>query len=153
MKFRSPLYQETKTLRQPPRGVGGWLLLFCVDLTILSPIENGLQLLIDVTNEYNPFQLIVRIAFSVAPFGYGIFAGIMLWLVRPKAVGHGKTYLIISLCTALLESGMAVIENKGRLPSFFDLVTAIASFAIRWTYLLQSRRVRNTYFAETEKPY
>ena len=147
MKYRSPLSQGTKTLRQPPRGVGGWLLLFCVDLTILSPIENGLQLLKDVTSEYNPLQLIVRIAFSVAPFGYGIFAGIMLWLVRPKAVRHAKTYLIISLCTALLESGLAVIESKGHLPSFFEPVTAIASFVIQWTYLLQSRRVRNTYFA------
>jgi hypothetical protein len=148
VKFRSPLYQETKAFRQPPRGVGGWLLLFCADLTILSPIENGLQLLTDVISENNPLQLIVLIASSVAPFGYGIFAGIMLWMVRPGAVRHGKTYLIISLCTALIKSGMAVIESNGRLPSFFALVPAIASFAIWWIYLSQSRRVRNTYFAQ-----
>jgi hypothetical protein len=147
MKDGVPLYKEPKKPREKKLyGIGGWLLFFCVNLTILRPIENGGQLLMDLSGVSDPLQMIMLIAFSVVPLVYGIMVGIRLWLILPNAVKHVKIYLIISLCINLLETGVTALESKGKSPNMLPVVRAIVSVIVWGSYFTTSIRVKNTYF-------
>jgi hypothetical protein len=136
-----------------PSGIGGWLLFYCLYLVILSPMEFGGQLLMDLSRESHLQQMIMLLAFSVVPIVYGIIIGILLWVAWPNAVKHAKVYLIILLCLRLLGIWLSGLESRGKSPTILLLpyIEAIMSFIIWWTYFAKSTRVRNTYFQRVER--
>ncbi|MGC8551136.1 MAG: hypothetical protein ACP5M4_15770 [Acidobacteriaceae bacterium] len=125
------------------RGVGGWLLLFCVGLAIVAPA-------LDVIHAFqNPLLLSLTLLMMIA--AYQLFVGVLLWKVAPGALGNLKVYFIavVVLGVVCLGAGMAVLASprlslySGRF--LLDGVRALLSTLLWWLYFHKSRRVRNTY--------
>ncbi len=142
------------------KGVGGWLLLFCVGLTILSPLYTFYSLVTGY-NETQPFyhqypglltMTIIDIILSVGLMAFSIYAGISLWNIRPRAVKTAKTYLLSLLGYSILVIFLPFING---LPSevnsqmvgllIFSLVRTIIYIIVWYTYLSSSKRVKATY--------
>src|SRR5215471_14786810 len=83
-------------------GVKGWLVFFCISLTILNPLFT----LANLSNGYNAVSqvadrlpglmtaTVVDSVLSLVIMALGIFAGVSLWAVKPNAVQVAKLYLI-----------------------------------------------------------
>lgn len=144
-------------------GVGGWLLFLCVSLTILVPLAGLISLAADLAAWPSARVLDIYPGLGAAlgleilvKIGIGVFAfvvGFKLWNVRPGAVALGKNYfiaqLVISIVVPLIEvtalglpdalvTIMAVAGGKA-------FVGSLIGFAIWFSYLNTSERVRMTY--------
>ncbi len=156
---------RTPSHRDPaPHRVGGWLLLLCLMLTVVGPLITA-GLLVQQHLGWPPsldhgrslplsaqVLALVSVLVEAGSIGYGLYAGLRLWLLRPGAVNTAKLALLwglaASVATLTLQwlAGPAVgttgsllhTINLGLLP---DLVFFTASFA----YLNKSARVRATY--------
>jgi len=128
------------------------LLLFCIILTVVSPVFNLVAV-------YSSFVLIAPYAsdfpslfaidlvdsiLTMALAGFGVYAGIQLWRVRPGAVRTAKTYLLSCLgytVVALLLLGMA-----GEGAGMGTVLARNVIYVIVWhSYLNKSKRVQATY--------
>ena len=128
------------------RGVGGWLLLFCIWVTIFSPLME-LRLLPYLRYlTLNPFLLV-----SFAVTAYGVFTGIQLWTVRPQALTHLRIYFGIVLVATLVSVAtffrMVRGETMGGIWVFAGWLRAFLFLAVWVAYFRISQRVRNTYGA------
>ncbi len=147
----------------PYYGVGGWLLLFVVGLTILGPLIN----LGTVGTNLSEAEKIREIFPSLVPIIYmetalvllvtafSIVAGIMLWTVRPKAVSVAKLYLVVLVVFSVLDlvliSGAGLPEPAASAAVNAGITGIFRSgiYALIWfLYLSKSDRVHATYFAE-----
>jgi hypothetical protein len=144
------------------RGVGGWLLLFCVLLTIIGPAVSVFLYsaeLARIQENWGGFQaiptfhLIVDVA-GLALTAFAVYAGIALWAIKPNAVRTAKTFLIAAFAfntitdLASLSLGTSVLfwaptPTVGS--TVTDLATNAISFVIWFTYLKESERVKATY--------
>jgi hypothetical protein len=145
-----------------PRGVGGWLLLFCVLVTIIGPALSVFFLSADLARilaNWDGFQPAptFRLVKDVAGFGltaFSVYVGIGLWSVKPNAVRTAKALLIAALaynvvtdfaCLSLGTSVLFWIPTPTVGTTVEDLVGSAISFAIWFTYLRESKRVKATY--------
>jgi hypothetical protein len=122
-------------MRRPDlKGVGGWLLFFCIARTVLSPLLTAIAL---ADRGFNMIDL----AFT----GFGVFVGIMVWTVNASAFVLLWIYFALSAALLLLAiaavalSGAPNPQILGRL--FFALI-----FTILWFFYFQkSDRVQATF--------
>jgi len=131
------------------KGVGGWLMLFAVILTIIQP----LYLLFDVianpsfysysSGVYDLASLLWVLGIAI----WGIVVGISIWKVKEKAIVWAKEFLIISLVIGVvftfLYSGLYTLEEQDIL--FVELFRSLIFFGIWFSYLSVSKRVKNTF--------
>ena len=128
-------------------GVGGWLLFFCINVTVLSPLI-VLGQMAGQRSGPNPYNLIdaVRVL-------YGVVVGIFLWMQRRIAIQLVKFYFIAVLATiVIVHSGVLFCVAQDQEP--FLLGRGIGSimpsviYCVLWfLYFRKSERVRNTYGA------
>ena len=142
------------------RGVGGWLLLFCVGLTILSPLVTLSTIVVgfgespEVFDEF-PRLRIIMLAETVlcgTMMAFSVYAGICLWTIRPGAVRIAKCYL---LCLLGAQTISAILPFAANLPAEAneamlgevakDSIRTVIYVAIWYSYLNCSERVRATY--------
>ena len=143
-----------------PVGVGGWLLLFCLGLTVLGPLLSGFLLVTgyrDVAplfDEYPKLRALTYLdgALSFALIGFSVYAGVQLWRRRAGAVKLAKEYLVLLLLYSLLASGLPFLadlpaESRGAMLSgaLRDVGRTAFYVAIWYSYLTRSVRVRNTF--------
>lgn len=139
---------ETTPSNQVTRaGVGGWLLVFCLLLLVWQPLSLGLiasSVLDRLPVRGLPLALILMLRLVVVAFG--IAAGIALLGRRASAVALAKASLIASAATDTFVYATPYFPNN-RPPGDTTLVVmaSLAYYAIWFTYLTRSRRVRNTY--------
>jgi hypothetical protein len=147
------------------RGVKGWLLLLCLNLTILDPLAMLLSLF-SVANASRPLfdkypGLLTLIAVSgvcrLAVAVFSVYAGLALWRVVPGAVDIARKYLMAVVLYTVFAFFLPVLIG---LPQ--DLAQEIAgssfiaglltiSYAVIWyAYLVHSKRVRATYLPPVE---
>jgi hypothetical protein len=142
------------------KGVGGWLLLFCIGLTILRPLMTVFNLDSGYKQaspyfEVFPGLLIITIidsVLSIALIGFSIYAGIVLWEIRPNAVKIAKKYLLTllgySILTAFLPF-MAGLPSEANLSMIGEIAKgifmSIIYVAVWYSYLNKSKRVKATY--------
>jgi hypothetical protein len=145
------------------RGVKGWLLFFCISLTILSPLftvaglARGFSAGSRVEDRLPGFMTAMASdSVLAAPImALGIFAVVSLWAVKPNAVRVAKLYLIVQPVYAVLEvalflailpsSATGTVIEKGTTSVLGSLLYA----GLWFSYLSKSKRVRATYsFAE-----
>ena len=142
------------------KGVKGWLLLFCVSLTVLDPLATLLNVLA-VTSAAKPqfeenqglFRLVLIGGISVIALRvYGIYTGIALWKVVPNALAIVRKYLFVvflySVFTVFLPKLAGVPEETYQETSHVSLVNACLTvlYVMLWyLYLNKSRRVKATY--------
>jgi hypothetical protein len=146
----------------PPalRGVGGWLLLLVVGMTILNPLatlHNLLQGYDKIATYADRFPGLLSVAkadivLSSVLMCLSIYAGVLLWGVRPAALKAAKVYFLAYLAYSVL---VLIVVATADLPSqaaanmtasaFGQVFGAIIYVAIWWSYLNRSRRVKATY--------
>jgi hypothetical protein len=148
-----------------PTGVGGWLIFFCVGLTILSPIYNGWAIITtwnDAAPAFALFPAIKTAVFwesltSAALIAYGFLAGCAIWSGSPRGRDIARKYLFIRLFGFVALEGITLILLRS-LPTpvlselirglGISVVREVIYFLIWWSYFKSSARVRNTYGAE-----
>lgn len=134
------------------KGVRGWLLFFCITLTILTPIgafhANG-----DTSDSLRPYfsrvpnlrEMVTTLdVLNLGVALYAVFVGIMLWRVRPGAVKAAKTYL---WCLLAFSIGVMFLPALFGLPvgTVFVKPGGIGYFFVWFFYLKKSKRVKATY--------
>jgi hypothetical protein len=154
---QAPVPQQTKSLYY---GVGGWLAFFILTLGLFNPLYTAYNLYTSL-NETRPlFDQFPRLrtiiyadtAVSAALMGLSIYAAIALLRIQPNAVRIAKTFLAVFLIYALLApftlllAGLPDAANEAMLAAIIpELIRPIVYFAIWFSYLTKSVRVKATY--------
>lgn len=152
------------------RGVGGWLLLMCVLLTVLSPLSwlvftaKYFMLFIIMCGgllmAFVPHPLLFAAYFakhplplslwafrtpliSTAMLAYGFVAGYRLWRLHPDAVGFAKAFWLVNAIVRAL--GFVLQSGQSQGQNLFAVALPTCVSLAWWGYLSSSRRVRNTY--------
>lgn len=131
------------------KGVGGWLLLFVIILTFITPA----YLLFDVIANpsfYSFSSGVYDLSSIIWVFGIAIWSiviGISLWNRKEKAVIWAKEFLIVSLVLGVFfiffSFDLYTSEEQDLL--FVELFRSIIFFVIWFSYLNASERVKNTF--------
>jgi len=132
------------------KGVGGWLLFLCVQLTILQPLFGTLSTLGEYSKTVKDIPSLKGVALifvfiSLGLIAFGFYAGVSLWRVRLGAVNLTKKYLIVEFSTlsAIVLFAVAGGEN---IASAIGMLIALGIYlAIWYSYLNKSKRVKATY--------
>jgi len=142
------------------KGVAGWLLLFCLGLTVFSPsitIGSLVTAYSQTSIYFDQFPglfviIVIDTLLSVILTAYGIYAGVRLWRIQPNAVQTAKRYLLCFLGYQVIAS---ILPFTAGLPSAAndamtaevakDTVRGIIYVSIWYSYLNKSQRVRVTY--------
>jgi hypothetical protein len=145
------------------KGVKGWLLFFCITLTVLNPLVTIATLPSSLDSRVFDLMpgsrtaLMVDVVLSVVVAGFGVYAGICLWRVAPGAVKKAKIFLWCHLANVAVDAYIATavvsfIRSTPGLPStanFADVVRGImqgVAYVVFWySYLNLSKRVMATY--------
>ena len=145
------------------RGVGGWLLFFCLSLTLFNPgatVYNLWQAIPQNQPFFNAYPglfllTVVDSVVSLGIAGLSVYAGIVMWRVRPGAVKVARTFLIVGAVYTVLApfapllAGLPQRANDIIVSSAFTAVgRGVIYYAIWLSYLTSSKRVRATYTAE-----
>jgi hypothetical protein len=146
-----------------PEGIGGWLLLFCIILTLVTPALFAYQALPGFSDEFATIAesypaigkafWVETVAYAVITC-YGLLIGIMLWRHHPSSKGWAKNYLRIrlglyifmSLILYILTSGLpGDVGNAFTGSLMTGVVMEFLFFALWFGYFSKSKRVANTY--------
>ncbi|HTW22664.1 MAG TPA: DUF2569 family protein [Candidatus Baltobacteraceae bacterium] len=131
-------------------GVGGWLFLLVAYLVFFVPIGAALVLARGAAGVFiahstkintSPTVLLTWIG-GLAMAAFGLYAGILLWKERPRAVAVAKKFLLAWL---LLGTIWALLPNASIADRAWGLVDTLFWFAVWYSYLIFSKRVANTY--------
>lgn len=158
----SPYFNPEQAAPPPPayQGVGGWLLLLCLGLTVFSPLLTVAALATSFTASAAAFDrfpgllvvVVVDTLLSVCLMAFSVYAGTGLWTIRPGAVAMAKRYLLFFLAYSAVAAvlpflaGLPAKANNAMLASVFkDTGRAIIYFAVWYSYLGKSSRVQATY--------
>jgi hypothetical protein len=142
------------------KGVRGWLLLFCIGLTVLGPIVilgSVLAALGTPADGYRQFPRLLVVTLMGALLNlvfvaFSIYTGVCLWRIRPGAVRTAKTFLVCYLWYCMISYGLLFTAG---LPSAINVTLAaqlrkqvvkdLLYFLIWYSYLNRSKRVKATY--------
>jgi hypothetical protein len=142
------------------KGVGGWLLLLCLGLTVFTPLLTIRLLAMGFSESskyFNQFPglLVITVTDTVLSLGlmaFSIYAGTGLWSIRPGAVQMAKQYL---LCFLGYQAIAAILPFMAWLPSAatkamigtiaMNTLRGVIYFAVWYSYLNMSKRVTATY--------
>jgi hypothetical protein len=144
------------------KGVGGWLLFFCITLTILGPLS-GISYLYSNWHltQSSIFELVPGLELSIwlgsiavsTLVIYGIFIGVKIW----NGIENGKSlalkYLKIKLITIVsleIITLLMLISESTILSIFIELTlivifSELVFFGVWYSYFKKSKRVKNTY--------
>lgn len=149
---------------EEPRGVGGWLLLFCIGQVLLAP-PGAFQEILQLRERIgpHPFPVIRELADIIAIVillvtAYGITVGILIWRGNRYGRTLARQYLIVRIGLVVLISsslmawgynafGTAAAQRIAVAiigPGSLEIGTCLIWFA----YFTYSRRVRDTYGGE-----
>ena len=140
-------------------GVGGWLLLFCLLLGVVTPttfVYGAVrQFLSARAQSYSLPSLmtyaLLNGAFSILLGTFAVFAAVALWRERPTAPRTTRAflvaYLVYGFVAAMLPglAGVPAWAYDWRVLLRDTMLPAQTGFWIWWLYLNYSRRVKATY--------
>jgi hypothetical protein len=137
-----------------PSGVGGWLLFYCIGLSILVPLLISMQIFSWAYLLHANVRLVNKtFILGTVQELYGAVVGVFLWMGRPVSLFLLKIYFIIvgvSTLVSLLGLVQLALNAHTKMYAVRGFVTEIISmgFTIIWfVYFRKSQRVRNTYGA------
>ena len=125
-------------IRRPDlKGVGGWLLFFCVSLTVLAPV----LVLSRVVTDFSQSNII-----DLVLVAFGILVGGLVWNVHRSAfvllwIYFGANTLLSTLAIV----GYALTAEQGREMEIIQLVRGLVSTVIWFLYFKKSDRVQATF--------
>ncbi len=144
------------------KGVDGWLLLFCLSLTVFNPIAGLYSIMASYKEAFQffakfPNLIIIATIYAVLTLllaSFGLYTGRKLWGVKADALKTAKKFLWASLAYVI---SIAILPYFAGLPSTTETNAVItldaigrvilgAIYVALWFgYLNKSERVRNTY--------
>jgi hypothetical protein len=152
-----------------PIGVGGWLLFFCVSLTIIGPLFS-FGILMDSWETAKPafayipslktitsFELLGSVVIIV----YGFVIGCKIWAGNPKGKWLAKQYLKVRFFGFIgIEAIVLLMMYLNKMPSSWmpGIIGGMIGrvifgegffFLVWWFYFKKSKRVKNTYDRNT----
>jgi|SRR5215475_5992263 len=142
------------------KGVHGWLLLFCLSLTVFSPLmamgSLGVRYIeSSIYFDQFPGLLVITVIDMCLRSGivaFSIYAGAGLWGIRPGAVQMAKRYLLCYLgyhAVAAVLSFMAGLHSARAdimiMSIAADTLRSVLYFAVWYSYLNNSKRVKATF--------
>ncbi|MFD0893977.1 DUF2569 family protein [Luteolibacter ambystomatis] len=149
------------SIHQPgtgPSGIGGWLLFYCIALTILSPLLSLAQAVgtVGVWEKVPALRnaLLVETGGVLLLVACGVVVGILLWMRHPHALKIVKAFLIVRLCSFIVIEVVALLLMQDLGPKVFEAgigggvgatIREVAYFLIWWFYFKKSVRVANTF--------
>lgn len=158
----NPLKQNKEKPSDNLKGVKGWLLFFCITLTILGPLY-GISYLYNnwSMTQTSIIELVpgLELSFWLGNFAisalmiYGIFVGVKIW----NGIENGKSlalkYLKVKLITIVsLEviTLLMLIGESSMITIFIELTlivifSELVFFGVWYSYFKKSKRVKNTY--------
>ncbi len=132
---------------QEPNGIGGWLLFYCLTLTLLSPAYLLLYF------SMMPYRVVTIYSLIGILRGFlGVVVGILLWMRRPVALFLLRGYFIY-IAAGLLLSALEIARSMMRTSSpilagsGFAVLVSTGITILWFLYFRRSVRVRNTYGA------
>jgi phage FluMu protein Com len=162
-----PRDYDVSAVTPPRKSVGGWLLFFCISLTILFPLRSLIAFAdiftfsVPLFPRYTFFafatgiDVLLRIALTI----FSIYTGIALWQRRTGAVKLAKHFLycwlgysgVLIVLQLLFIPTMPQFRNSTALGIILiEIAKGIFFFAIWFAYLTKSRRVKETFDSSTE---
>ncbi len=155
------LESQDRTVSTPGEGVGGWLLVLCIVLTIGTPFVAAHNLISNFQQASSEFEYIRGLEeYLFFVMGLRLFlvifsmhAGISLWTERPRAVRTAKIYLwlfLVGLIVGVATFFLMVDWPKERMQILIREVTievaqSLIFFTVCYLYLTRSKRVKATY--------
>jgi hypothetical protein len=153
---------DTRPAPAEPRykGVGGWLLLLCIGLTVFTPLNNIGSFAVGYSESakyFDQFPGLLVITLIKTPLILGLtvfsfYVGVGLWSIRPGAVKMAKQYLLCFLgyhaFAAILPfmAGLPSAATKAMIgPVAVEILMSVIYFAVWYSYLSESKRVTATY--------
>ncbi len=154
--------QAPAPAKSPYYGIGGWLLLFCIGATVLSPLFIGVRILDswDVmarAMESNPtfriYGLAVYAAYTLLVIS-SVFAGLALWTKNRDALRAVTFFFVMIVLTLAVEYGFPyLLPLSKRVTDALwkdgvgqTEITRSGIYLLVWvSYFKKSRRVRNTF--------
>jgi hypothetical protein len=150
--MQSELPNPIPSMQPKLNGVGGWLLLLCLSLTIVAPIWQARIAVMAFRNLMFPGHLeqttLLRLASVFVIYaGLAILSfvcGIMLWSENPRGVNAAKVYLVLAAVTIITLH--SILKLSGMHFDLLRIVFGRVGYAFIWySYLLKSVRVQQTY--------
>jgi len=158
MSLNTAETQATRVEQPIQPAVTGWLLFFCLILTLVYPATSLYHIvrytMPSLIGGHTPpfiFLLSVYCVVFTALAVFSFIAGLKLWLVKPEAVSFARswlwTYLVANFGYFVLWLVIAKPHQSAILAEmgWYHVVVAIASFALWYLFLEHSKRVRATY--------
>jgi tetratricopeptide (TPR) repeat protein len=125
-----------------PKGIGGFLLFFCLILTVISPvIWIVLEIPVFKSRQFDQADLIGAIHQL-----YGICTGIWIWSGRRSGKKAALAFLLVTVITAFVYAIVSASPVNGP-GSYSPVIFSI----LWWRYFQKSERVKNTY-TKTDSP-
>lgn len=161
---------EKGKTRKPLHGVGGWLGLLVLGMTVLGPFFGGTRLFGDFTAAESKAPQLVSFApwLSYKTEIWVIFgitalisfcAGILLFRFKPSSVRVAITSLWVAGPIGALADIVAAnsafasdVTSEMSQAMWPSVITAAIAAAIWTAYLLRSKRVKNTYYSDALVP-
>ncbi|MEP7338403.1 MAG: DUF2569 family protein [Acidobacteriota bacterium] len=142
-------------------GVRGWLLFFCLNLTVINPVYiiygdvqalKAIQLYGDRVPGLGAFLGLGLFA-DVVLIIYSIVAGVFLWTKPhgPKAVAIAKSYLRTMLGVRIVCVVLSITSPAFLVGFIVVLLQNLIYVGIWSSYLKDSKRVKATYLSATEE--
>ena len=120
------------------KGVGGWLLFFCISLTMLSP------LLMFIRVWGSGFEL--ESMFDLALTAFGVLVGAMVWNVHPRVFMLLWIYFGVTAGLIVLGIVGVLLADEAQDPKeITQLVRGLATITIWFFYFKRSDRVQATF--------
>jgi hypothetical protein len=137
---------DTQQVASTLRGVGGWLLFFCIGLIFVAPLIDAAEIL---KNPNNMFVVVLDLGLAA----FAIYTGIIVWGTRPNALKVVKAYFIVMIVLAFLTILGVIFADAKDIQGHSnsqgeDMIAALRSLgyvAIWWSYFGSSERVRATF--------
>ena len=119
-----------------PKGVGGFLLLFCLILTVISPV---IWIILEAP-AFKSRQFDEADVIGALHQLYGICTGIWIWSGRRSGKKAALAFLLVTVITAFVYAIVSATPTTGP-GSYSPVIFSI----LWWRYFQKSERVKNTY--------
>jgi len=160
-----PLASKTVEQQSSLKGVGGWLLFFCVYLIVVAPLMSLpfiIDYIVETRDDFNLYPgvgtiLDIDLVLNILMLFYGIYVGINLLRIRPDAVRSAILYLNVIILYMIAAFIIIIIVLQISEPSFNQVILNTLGYIMKETifsiglviiwisYMKNSERVKNTY--------